>query len=225
MQASRRHTRRVPVGTARTPSRVVSIAVIAWRKTRPIRRTLHQAGVTAPIRCSCRSDRAPGSPGAPAGRLSLAHRVQPHGRDDDCWRVNRAFTPVRHHHTQPGSRRPRWTAVVTTCSQGFGPRGVSHPSPAWSGSGPAGTRLITEHCDTHLRGQPTPPHHGARSRTSTSRSLPASMTCAVTAASSGDGVGSPLGWSGRRMPSPARTPLRTGRDRFRSSGSSLSNAP
>jgi len=223
--ASRRHTRRAPTGGS--PHTFPCCVCHRHRMKEDVLYPPYPApaGVTAPIRCSCRSDRAPGSTGYPAGRLSFAHRVQPHGRGDGIRRFSRAFTSVRHHHTQPGSRRSRWRAIATTCSQGFGPWGVLHPSPAWSGSGPAGARLDTEHCDTHLWGQLAPPRHGARSRTSTSRSLPASMTCAVTAASSGDGVGSPLGWSGRRAPLPVHTPPRTGRDRFRSSGSSLSNAP
>ena len=39
---------------------------------------------------------------------------------------------------------------VPACSQGFRPRRVSHPSPAWLGSGLVGTCLLSEHCYAHF---------------------------------------------------------------------------
>src|SRR5215213_24394 len=39
---------------------------------------------------------------------------------------------------------------VPACSQGFRPRRVSHPSPAWLGSGLVGTCLPSEHCYAHF---------------------------------------------------------------------------
>ena len=39
---------------------------------------------------------------------------------------------------------------VPACSQGFRPRGVSLPLPAWLGSGLVGTCLLSEHCYAHF---------------------------------------------------------------------------
>ena len=39
---------------------------------------------------------------------------------------------------------------VPACFQGFRPRRVSHPSPAWLGSGLVGTCLLSEHCYAHF---------------------------------------------------------------------------
>jgi hypothetical protein len=58
-----------------------------------------------------------------------------------------------------------------------------------------------------------------------SSSFPAWIAVAVISSSSGLGVVTPLGWSGRQAMLPPPTPLRTVREGFPSYGSSLSFAP
>src|SRR5213594_1571847 len=58
-----------------------------------------------------------------------------------------------------------------------------------------------------------------------SSNLPAWIAVAVISSSSGLGVVTLLGWSGRRTVLPLPTPLRTVRESFPSYGSSLSFAP